>query len=163
MIVVEKMARADWPAVQDIFAQGIKSGNATFEKSPPSWEEWDRSHLQFCRFVAKENSQVFGWAALSAFSSRTVYAGVAEVSLYVADLAQNRGVGTILLETLVESAEKQGLWTLQAGIFPENEKSIHLHKKCGFKIVGTRNKLGQMHGVWRDVLLMERRSTVVGL
>jgi len=155
------MTAADWPAVREIYAQGIATGNATFEKNPPEFESWDRGHLAACRLVAHNGGEVAGWAALSPVSGRCVYAGVAEVSVYVGEKARGQGIGLKLLNALVGESEKHGIWTLQAGIFPENEASIAIHRRAGFRIVGTREKLGCMNGRWRDVVLMERRSKVV--
>lgn len=151
-----------WEAVRRIYEQGIRTGLATFETEPPSWEEWDKQHLQECRFVAEENSEITGWASLSAVSSRCVYAGVAEVSIYIHEKHRNKGVGTILMEQLIRSSEESGLWTLEAGIFAENLSSIKLHHNFGFKTVGTREKIGQLAGKWFDTMLLERRSTAVG-
>jgi len=156
------MTAADWDRVRQIYLEGIASGNATFEKDAPAWKEWDASHRRDCRLVARVGGEVLGWAALSPVSSRCVYEGVAEVSVYVGAGARGRGIGRLLLSTLVESSERAGVWTLQAGIFPENVASIELHKKLGFRLVGVREKLGRMNGRWRDVALMERRSTVAG-
>jgi L-amino acid N-acyltransferase YncA len=128
----------------------------------PAWQEWDRNHLPACRLVARRQGRVVGWAALAPVSRRQVYAGVAEVSLYVAASARGQGVGKALLQALVQASEEAGIWTLQAGIFPENTASIGLHRACGFRTVGIRERLGQLHGVWRDVVLMERRSEVAG-
>ncbi len=153
----------DWPVVRAIYQQGIDTKNATFEKEAKTWEAWNRTTLPDCRLVAVQHGKVAGWAALSPVSSRTVYAGVAEVSIYVATTQLGRGIGTQLLTALIDASEQAGFWTLQAGIFPENVASIELHKKCGFRIVGRREKLGQMDGLWRDVILMERRSRMVGL
>ena len=155
------MLASDWPAVRTIYLEGIATGNATFQKSAPEWEEWDRAHIAECRLVARRDQSVVGWAALSRVSARAVYAGVAEVSVYVATEARGQGGGRLLLRALVAASEKHGIWTLQAGIFPENHASIALHKSAGFRIVGLRKKLGCMDGVWRDVLLMERRSAVL--
>jgi L-amino acid N-acyltransferase YncA len=162
-ISIEQMVERDWPAVRAIYEEGINTGNATFEKSPPEWASWDAGHLRVCRLVARSGDDVLGWDALSPVSSRCVYAGVAEVSVYVARQAQGRGIGMRLLTSLVEASEREGIWTLQAGIFPENIPSVELHKRHGFRIVGTREKLGSMDGRWRDVLLMERRSDVTGI
>lgn len=156
------MSSSDWGRVADIFAEGLATGNATFETEVPSWESWDESHLQACRLVADVAGFVVGWAALSGVSDRCVYGGVAEISVYVDDEARGRGVGTRLLTALVEASEDEGLWTLQAGIFAENVASVRVHEKCGFRIVGTRERLGQLDGRWRDVLLLERRSRVTG-
>jgi L-amino acid N-acyltransferase YncA len=160
---VEKMKDEDWGAVQAIYREGIATGNATFETDAPEWEEWNKSHLHDCRLVARVKDQVVGWAALSPVSSRCVYSGVAEVSIYVAALARGLGVGKALLRALTEESERAGIWTLQAGIFPENVASIALHKACGFREVGYRERIGRMNGVWRDVVFMERRSKVVGI
>lgn len=157
------MAAGDRERVLEIYAEGIATGDATFETEVPGWEAWDRSHLDACRLVAEADGRVAGWAALSPVSDRCVYGGVAEVSVYVGADARGRGVGTGLLEALVESSEEEGIWTLQAGIFPENEGSVELHRRCGFRVVGRREKLGKLGGRWRDVLLMERRSDVVGV
>lgn len=157
------MRPPDWPAVRAIYLQGIATGNATFEQTAPEWEQWDAAHLTGARIVARsEAGDVLGWAALSAVSSRCVYAGVAEVSVYVAESARGRGVGKALLARLIADSEAQGFWTLQAGIFPENVQSIALHERAGFCRVGLRQRLGQMNGRWRDVVLMERRSAVAG-
>ena len=153
----------DFPAVAHIYYQGIGTGHATFETTAPDWETWDKKFLPFCRFVSENEDVVLGWAALSAVSARVVYAGVCEVSVYVATEAQGRGAGAMLLQTLVAESEAAGIWTLQAGIFPENKASVALHEKCGFRIVGFREKIGEMNGVWRDTLLLERRSRVVGI
>ena len=161
--VVERMGEADWESVRTIYEEGIATGNATFETRVPGWDEWDSRHLRTCRLVARREGEVIAWAALSSVSDRCVYAGVAEVSVYVAASARGRGVGKALLRALVEASEDEGIWTLQAGIFPENEASINLHKVSGFREVGCRERLGQVNGVWRDVVLMERRSEVVGV
>jgi L-amino acid N-acyltransferase YncA len=162
-ISIGQMVERDWPAVRAIYEEGINTGNATFEKSPPEWASWDAGHLRVCRLVARSGDDVLGWAALSPVSSRCVYAGVAEVSVFVARQAQGRGIGTKLLTSLVEASEREGIWTLQAGIFPENIPSVELHKHHGFRIVGTREKIGSMDGRWRDVLLLERRTKVTGI
>jgi L-amino acid N-acyltransferase YncA len=152
----------DWPAVKAIYEEGIASGDATFEQAAPPWSDWDAAHLPGCRLVAiGGDGRVVGWAALTRVSSRCVYAGVAEVSVYVALNARGRGIGTQLLTALVERSEAHGLWTLQAGVFPENVASVTLHERCGFRVVGRRERLGQMDGRWRDVLLLERRSARV--
>ena len=152
-----------WPAVRAIYREGIETGDATFEPSVPEWDVWDRGHLASCRFVASSESEVLGWVALSPVSTRRVYRGVAEVSIYVGLRARRRKIGSELLSALVEASETKGIWTLQAGIFPENIASIELHRRAGFRIVGTREKLGCMDGRWRDVVLMERRSSAVGV
>jgi phosphinothricin acetyltransferase len=157
------MAAADWPAVRAIYEQGIATGDATFQLAAPAWEAWDAGHLEECRLVAVGGGAVIGWAALSRISSRPVYAGVAEVSVYVAAAARGRGAGRLLLAELVGESERNGIWTLQAGIFPENQASLVLHERAGFRLVGRREKLGQMQGRWRDVLLLERRSAIAGV
>ena len=157
------MRREDWPLVRAIYLEGIATGNATFEQGVPEWEKWDAGHLPAARIVARANGGgILGWAALSVVSSRCVYAGVAEVSIYVTASARGQGVGTQLLARLIADSEAAGIWTLQAGIFPENGASIALHQRAGFRIVGRRERLGQMNGRWRDVALLERRSTVAG-
>jgi phosphinothricin acetyltransferase len=161
--VLRPFTPSDWPAVRAIYEEGIATGNATFEQEPPSWEEWDRSHLAACRLVAEQAGRVIGWAALSRVSDRCVYGGVAEVSLYVAAAARGHGVGRALLQALVEASEREGLWTLQAGVFPENWASVRIHERCGFRVVGRRDKLGRLRDRWRDVLLLERRSATVGV
>ena len=156
------MITADGPAVREIYLEGIATGDATFQTDAPSWEEWDAGHLRTCRLVAVRDGKVAGWAALSPVSDRCAYAGVAEVSVYVGAAFRGHGIGRELLDALVNESEQQQLWTLQAGIFPENRASVGLHERAGFRIVGSRNRLGKLAGRWRDVLLLERRSTVVG-
>ncbi len=155
------MKASDWEVVAQIYGQGIATGNATFETTIPSWQDWDAAHLQQARWVAEEADLVCGWAALSPASSRCTYAGVAEVSVYVAASHRGRGIGARLLQTLVTSSEEHGIWTLQSGIFPENTASLSAHATAGFREVGCRERLGQLDGVWRDVLLLERRSPSV--
>jgi L-amino acid N-acyltransferase YncA len=162
-MLIRKFYQDDFPEVQHIYQQGIDSGNATFQSIAKEWNEWDGSMLTSCRLVAIENGAVLGWAALSPVSNRCVYSGVAEVSVYVAIQAQGRGIGHLLLSELVKESESSNIWMLQSGIFPENVSSIELHKKNGFRVLGVRDKLGQMNGKWRNVVLMERRSTIVGL
>jgi len=152
-----------WERVRTIFEEGIGTGQATFETEVPEWMVWDREHLPDPRLVAVDAGEVVGWAALSPVSGRCVYGGVSEVSVYVTAAARGRGVGRLLLRELVQGSERAGIWTLQAGIFTGNETSIRLHRSCGFREVGVRERLGALNGVWRDVLLMERRSRVVGL
>jgi phosphinothricin acetyltransferase len=157
------MTAADAAVVIRIYAEGIAAGNATFQTEPPTWAEWDAGHLASPRLVAREpGGQVLGWCALSPVSRRAVYAGVVEESVYIAADARGRGVGRALLEAMVRESEAAGVWTLQAGVFPENAASLALHEACGFRIVGERQRIGRHHGVWRDVVLMERRSRVVG-
>jgi len=152
-----------WAEVAGIYAAGLATGNASFQSDIPSWEEWDHAHVENSRLVAIENEKVLGWAALTAVSGRCVYAGVGETSIYVGADARGRGIGKKLLDALINESERHNFWTLQAGIFPENAASIKIHEDCGFRIIGRREKLGKMKGVWRDVLLMERRSAVAGI
>lgn len=158
---IEKMEDKDWDAVEAIYLEGIVTANATFETESPGWENWNKNHLRICRLVAKENSQIIGWAALSPVSSRCVYSGVAEVSIYVSSSKRGKGVGKSLLQALIEDSEREGIWTLQGGVFPENIASIALCKTCGFREVGSRERISQSNGVWRNVVLLERRSKVV--
>ena len=152
-----------WPAVRAIYTEGMATGTATFATEPPTWKSWDSGHLAACRLVAIDDTDhVLGWVALSPVSGRCVYAGVAEVSVYVAAAARGCGVGRALMRALVAESEQHGLWTLQAGIFPENMASVRLHEAVGFRVVGRRERIGQLRGVWRDTLLLERRSDVVG-
>jgi len=162
-ILLQPMTPEDWQAVRSIYLQGITTGNATFQRSAPEWEEWDAAHLEACRIVARSGQEVAGWAALGPVSKRPVYAGVAEVSVYVAEAARGQGIGRLLLNRLIAESEAAGIWTLQAGIFPENNASIRVHTSAGFRIVGIRTRLGCMKGRWRDVVLMERRSEVAGI
>ncbi len=161
-IQIGAMTPADWEEVRRIYAEGIATGNATLETSAPSWETWDADHRKDCRLVARgPGGEILGWAALSPVSERCAYGGVAEVSVYVASAARGRGIGRGLLSALIRASEEAGLWTLQAGIFPENTASIAIHNGCGFRTVGVREKLGKLAGVWRDVMLLERRSARV--
>jgi phosphinothricin acetyltransferase len=155
------MEDEDWGSVAEIYKQGMDGGNATFETSVPPYERWDAAHLKECRFVAVSRGELVGWAALSPVSARYVYRGVMEVSVYVADSHKRRGVGRMLLEALTSESERLGIWMLQSGIMAENEPSIRLHHACGFRVVGTRKRVAQdSHGVWRDNVMMERRSGV---
>ena len=153
-----EMNPAHWDEVRQIYVEGLRTGDATFETDAPSWEVWDQQHLPFARLVAATENMVVGWAALSAVSARKVYAGVAEVSVYVGEHLRGQGVGRALLQRLIEQAEKNGIWTLQASIFPENQNSIALHLSCGFRTVGVRERIGRLNGIWRDTVLLERRS-----
>jgi L-amino acid N-acyltransferase YncA len=167
-IQIREFVPGDFPKIADIYLQGIATGQATFQTQGKDWPEWDASYLQDCRLVATRgdklqgdtlgSDKLLGWAALSSVSSRAVYSGVAEVSIYLDAGARGQGIGHRLLEALIQASEEAGLWTLQAGIFPENSASVALHHKNGFRTVGLREKLGQLHGVWRDVVLLERRS-----
>lgn len=161
-VQIRRLAPEDWDAVRAIYLAGIAGGDATFETTAPGWDEWNRSHLPAPRLAAVDGEKIVGWAALSAVSARAVYAGVAEVSVYVAPARHGHGIGRALLEALVRESEQNGIWTLQATIFPENSASLSLHRSGGFREVGTRRRIGKMKGVWRDTVLLERRSTVVG-
>ena len=161
--MIDNLKASDWQQVRSIYLEGIATGDATFETSAPEWSKWHADHLAEPRLVYREGEKICGWAALSPVSGRCVYAGVAEVSVYVGMTSRGRGVGRSLLSALVVGSERAGIWTLQAGVFPENRASIELHKKCGFREVGKRERLGQMAGVWRDVVLLERRSEVTGV
>jgi len=162
---IEELRREDWEQVRAIYLEGLATGDATFETDAPGWEAWDAAHSPFARLVARADgtdAEVLGWAALSPVSRRRVYEGVAEVSVYVAGRARGLGVGSALLRALVEESERNGVWTLQAGIFPENTSSLALHMRCGFREVGRRERIGKLNGRWRDTLLLERRSERVG-
>jgi phosphinothricin acetyltransferase len=162
MTNIDAMKADDWLWVRGIYEEGIATGNATFETEAPEWASWDAKHLASCRLVARSGDEIVGWAALSHVSSRAAYRGVAEVSVYVSASARGRGVGCKLLAALVEASEAAGVWTLQAGIFPENAASLLIHEKIGFRVVGIREKIGCLNGRWRDVVLMERRSETNG-
>ena len=159
---VGAMAAEDWPSVRAIYLEGIATGQATFETEAPAWESWDRAHLPFARLIARDDNEVVGWAALSPVSQRCVYGGVAEVSVYVSSSHRGMGIGRRLLISLIDESEQNGIWTLQAGMFPENVASIALHRACGFREVGRRERIGKLRGQWRDAILLERRSTIVG-
>ena len=152
-----------WHSVKAIYESGLATGNASFQTSAPSWEEWDAAHLKHSRLVSILNNQVVGWAALTPVSGRCVYAGVAEVSVYVHPDSRSLGIGEDLLQELIIESEKNGIWTLQAGIFPENIPSLRIHEKTGFRQVGFREKIGQMNGKWRDTVLLERRSKTIAV
>jgi L-amino acid N-acyltransferase YncA len=162
-IIIRDMLTEDWPEVAGIYAEGIATGDATFEQTVPEWQVWDQHHLDFARCVAVVTDEILGWAALTPVSDRCAYYGVAEVSVYVSQKARGEGIGRKLLERLIALSEQNGIWTLQAGIFPENQVSVALHESCGFRLVGKRERLGILNGKWRDVLLLERRSSVTGL
>ncbi|MDQ4138994.1 MAG: N-acetyltransferase family protein [Bacteroidota bacterium] len=161
--LITPLQEQDWPAVADIYLEGITTGHATFRKEIPDWPDWDKNHIQSCRFVAKVENETVGWAALSPVSSREVYRGVAEVSIYIKQNNRGQRIGENLLKHLVTASELAGFWTLQAVIFPENVASIKIHEKAGFRVVGRRERIGKMDNVWRDTLLLERRSNIVGL
>ncbi|MDX1414357.1 MAG: GNAT family N-acetyltransferase [Candidatus Promineifilaceae bacterium] len=162
-IVIREMRAADWEDVRFIYQQGIDTGQATFETAVPSWTEWETSKRPDCRLIAQCEEQIVGWAALSPVSHRAVYAGVAEVSIYVLAKSRRQGVGTSLMKALIEAAEQAGVWTLQSSIFPENEATITLHLKSGFRIVGRRERIARHHDRWRDTIILERRSRITGV
>jgi phosphinothricin acetyltransferase len=162
-MIIRNFEQKDFNQVADIYKQGIDTGVATFQNEIPDWESWDKSHLAIGRVAAFEGEEMSGWAALTPVSSRCVYAGVAEVSIYIASNFRGKGVGKLLMEHLIKASEEAGLWTLQSGIFPENIASISLHEKCGFRKIGYRERIGMKDGVWRDNVIMERRSKVVGI
>lgn len=161
-ILLRFMVDSDWTEVAKIYQEGIDSGLATFEKSVPSWDAWNANHIPTCRLVAESGHEIVGWAALSAVSSRCVYGGVAEVSVYVSKKSRRKKIGELLLQRLILESEHNGYWSLQSGIFPENEASIRLHKKAGFRQIGYKERIGALDGVWKDNILMEKRSQTVG-
>ena len=163
MVEIRQMRSADWSQVAGVYEECIATEMATFETEIPSWSQWDKNHIDSCRFVAIEGDQILGWAALSEVSSRCVYGGVAEVSVYVANKSRGQGIGEKLLGQLIAESEKQLYWTLQSGIFPENYASIQLHEKLGFRRIGYREKIAELAGVWKDNILMEKRSKNVGI
>jgi len=160
-VIIDHMNASDWEPVRAIYLEGIRSGHATFETDAPSWEKWDEGHHQFARLVVRDGKAILGWAALSPVSKRHVYRGVAEVTVYVSETARGQGIGRVLLEALIDESVKNGIWTLQASIFPENIASLQLHLRCGFREVGRRERIAMLNGVWRDTLLFERRSKTV--
>lgn len=160
---IDSMQPADWPQVRAIYQEGIATGHATFETNAPYWEHWDAGHLPNCRLVARREQKIWGWAALSAVSRRQVYAGVAEVSVYIAAEARGQGLGNRLMAELIAASEASDIWTLQSSIFPENHASIALHLKHGFREIGKRERVAKLHGHWRDTVVLERRSQIVGL
>lgn len=162
-LVIRTMNPEDWDSVSTIYAEGIATGFATFETNVPTYKSWDSAHLITCRFVAESENEVLGWAALSPVSSRCVYGGVAEVSVYVGHKSRGMGLGELLMKKLISESEAEGIWTLQSGIFPENEGSIKLHEKVGFRCIGKRERVGKLKGVWNDNVLFEKRSTKVGI
>lgn len=153
----------NWKDIASIYKLGIDTDMATFETEIPSWDTWDLSHIQSCRIAAWLDTKMLGWAALSAVSDRCVYGGVAEVSVYVDTNHDRKGIGTQLMEAIIVESEKEGIWTLQAGIFRNNEASIRLHKKVGFREIGYREKIGQRNGIWYDNVILERRSKIIGI
>lgn len=155
--MIDQMRASDWEQVRSIYLEGVRSGNSTFETDAPSWEKWNEGHLPFARLVMRDEDTVLGWATLSPVSKRAVYQGVAEVTVYVTESARGKGIGRALLEALIAESEKNGIWTLQASIFPENVASVELHLRCGFREVGRRERIAMLSGVWRDTILFERR------
>ena len=163
-MTIQPLTPAHWPAVRAIYQAGMATGNATFETQAPAWEAWDNGHLPHSRLVAVDDAgTVLGWAALSPVSGRCVYGGVAEISIYIAAAARGQGVGRALLQALIAASEANGIWTLQAGTFEENKASIGLHTQAGFRVIGYRERIGQHHGVWRNTVQMERRSSFIGV
>jgi phosphinothricin acetyltransferase len=160
---IRSMHPKDWPAVSQIYKEGITTGYATFEKEVPTYENWNKAHIKECRLIACEEDTTMGWAALSPVSSRCVYGGVAEVSVYVSNDHRGKGIGKHLLLSLIDASEKAGYWTIQAGIFPENKASTIIHEQCGFRLIGRRERVGKLDGIWKDNLIFERRSTSVGI
>jgi L-amino acid N-acyltransferase YncA len=161
VLEVRDLRPDDWPEVARIYREGIETGNATFETAVPSWEDWDAAHLDAHRFVAERDGRVVGWIALVPVSSRDCYSGVAEISVYVSEDARSQGVGRDLLAAAIESSERGGIWTLQTSVFPENEASLRLLRRFAFREVGVRERIGRLHGIWRDTVLVERRSEVI--
>ncbi|SFC07339.1 phosphinothricin acetyltransferase [Flagellimonas taeanensis] len=162
-MIIRQMTASDWEQVSNIYSEGIATGFATFETSAPDYGQWDSSHTEHSRLVAEDNGILLGWAALSPVSSRCVYGGVGEVSIYISSQSRGKGIGQLLMERLIEESEKAGFWTLQSGVFPENTGSIKLHEKMGFRYIGKRERIGKIHGAWKDNLLFERRSSTVGM
>jgi len=162
-IAIRPMTGADWKSVFEIYMEGLATGQASFETNAPTWGKWNESHHQHSRLVACDGIDVIGWAALSPASARGCYAGVAEVSVYVAGRCRGRGIGKRLLQEVIVSSEKNGIWTLYSSTFPENEESLRMQESCGFRRVGVREKIAIHNGVWRDTVLSERRSKVVGV
>ncbi|WP_425801831.1 GNAT family N-acetyltransferase [Desulfitobacterium sp. Sab5] len=161
---IDIMKPSDWEQVKSIYVEGIKTGLATFQTEAPSWENWDNGHLSSCRLVARSGNDILGWAALSPTSSRSCYAGVVEVSLYIGERYKGQGIGTTLLTNIIKQSEENGIWALYSAIIRENIASIALNKKCGFREIGIRERIAKMdNGIWHDVILMERRSKVVGI
>jgi L-amino acid N-acyltransferase YncA len=162
-IIIRELTKEDYPSVSNIYREGIETKNATFETEAPDWEYWNKSKLPYCRLCAVIENEVVGWAALSPTSSRYVYRGINEVSIYISTRHSNKGAGKKLMRALIDESEKNGVWTLYASIFPENKASIHLHKSFGFRKIGYMEKAGCMDGVWRDTVLLERRSKITGV
>jgi L-amino acid N-acyltransferase YncA len=157
-MTIQPLNKEHYPFVRKIYEEGISTGHATFQTTAPEWDEWNRSHLAHSRVVAIENNEVVGWAALTPVSGRCVYAGVAEISVYIDERYRGRGIGKILLRHLISESESHNIWTLQAGVFPENISSLKIHESLGFRKVGYRERIGQLKGIWRDTVLLEKRS-----
>lgn len=162
-MTVRSMNPSDWKEVSRIYSEGIATGIATFETQAPTYAQWDKAHTEHCRLIAEQDGEIMGWAALSPVSSRCVYGGVGEVSVYISNKSRGKGVGKLLMEHLIKESEKAGYWTIQSGIFPENTASIKLHEKVGFRYIGKRERVGKIHGVWKDNLLFEKRSDKIGI
>ncbi len=162
-MTIDAMTAGDWPAVRAIYEEGIATGLGTFETAAPSWDDWNAGRLPHSRLVVRDQGEVIAWAALSPVSKRACYAGVAEVGIYVAASSRGKGVGRKLLEALIDSAEAHGIWTLQGSTFSENAGSIAVQERCGFRVVGRRERIGKRDGAWRDTVLLERRSAKVGV
>ncbi|PRX57326.1 GNAT family N-acetyltransferase [Flagellimonas meridianipacifica] len=160
---IRSMHASDWDQVARIYSEGIETGFATFEQQVPSYESWDNAHVDSCRLVAEDGGLILGWAALSPVSSRCVYGGVGEVSVYIGENSRGKGVGKALLKQLVTESEEAGFWTIQSGIFPENQPSIALHEKVGFRFIGKRERVAKIHGIWKDNFLFEKRSDKIGI
>ena len=163
MLEIKCMAEESWPEVARIYEEGIATKNATFQTEAPLWTDWNKAHRQDCRLVASIDGKIVGWAALSPVSARPVYRGVAEVSIYIDNEFRGKKIGDQLMDMLIRESEANGVWTLQSGVFPENEASIRLHLKHGFKVLGVKDRIGKMDNNWRSVALLERRSNSVGI
>lgn len=162
-MIIRSLNKNDWHTVAKIYKEGIDTGLATFEKKIPLWKDWNKSHIKSCRIIAENEKEIIGWGALTLVSNRCIYAGVAEVSVYVAQNQRGKGVGYTLLKELIKLSEAEGIWSLQSGIFTENKASIELHKKAGFRVIGFKEKIGKLNGIWKDNSIMERRSKIVGI
>ncbi len=162
-MIIRNMKTSDWDKVAQIYGEGIRTGYATFEQQVPTYKAWDEAHIKSCRLIAEDDGRLLGWAALSPVSGRCVYGGVGEVSVYVAAKSRGKNIGKVLLEKLIAESENNGFWTIQSGIFPENRASIALHEKAGFRFIGKRERIGKIHGVWKDNLLFEKRSDKIGI
>lgn len=162
-VLIKPMTRDSWEEVARIYESGIATKNSTFQTTAPDWDSWDNAHRKDCRLIALIDNKIIGWAALSPVSSRCVYAGVAEVSVYIDIQYRGKGIGTELMKSLINESELNGIWSLQAGIFPENTGSIKLHHQNGFRTIGIKHRVGKMDNTWRDVVMLERRSNIIGI